>query len=142
MNSKDLTKRRMCMKAREAYRGGSRRQPHSSSSQHAALRSGLPAGAVREVLAPMDELAPGAKARGLARCDSLRRRRRRQTRASGPSFSTMASWSTRRRPIRRLLCTMVRSSSAPPAATSSAEGASVIRCKCNYNFLCSMLVLH
>jgi hypothetical protein len=53
------------MKAREAYRGGSRRQPHSKSSQPTALGSGLPAGAAREVLAPADELAPGAEAQGL-----------------------------------------------------------------------------
>jgi hypothetical protein len=60
------------MKAREAYQGGSRRQLHSRLSQLAALGSGLLAGAAREVLAPEDELALGAEARGMAWCDGLR----------------------------------------------------------------------
>jgi hypothetical protein len=52
--------------SREAYRGVSKRQPHSRSSKPAVLGSGLPTGVVHEVLAPAEKLASGAEARGLA----------------------------------------------------------------------------
>jgi hypothetical protein len=123
MNSKDPINRKMCKQAREAHRGGSRRRPHSRSSQPVVHGSGLPTGAACEVLAPAEKLASGAEARGLARCDGLRRHRGRRTRASGPSSSSTASWVTRRRLIRRLLCAMVGSSSAPLTATSGAARA-------------------
>jgi hypothetical protein len=74
----DLTrpdKEKAKMKARETYRGGSRRQPHSRSSQPAVSVDGPLAGTMLDVLAPAEELIPGAEARGLARCDGLRSRR-------------------------------------------------------------------
>jgi hypothetical protein len=60
------------MQAREAYRGGFRRQPHSRSSQPEVFGDGPLARSVRDVLAPAEELIPGVEARGLAKCDGLR----------------------------------------------------------------------
>jgi hypothetical protein len=48
------------MQAREAYRGGSRRQPYSRSSQPAASVDGPLGGTTPDVLAPAVELIPGA----------------------------------------------------------------------------------
>jgi hypothetical protein len=70
-------KEKVRMQAREAYQGGSRRQPHSRSFQPATLGDGPPTGAAWEVLAHADELTLGAEARGLAKCESVRRRRGR-----------------------------------------------------------------
>jgi hypothetical protein len=57
---------------REAYRGESKRQSHSRSSQPAVPWSELSTGMACEVLAPVELLALGAEARGLARCDGLK----------------------------------------------------------------------
>jgi hypothetical protein len=65
------------MQARETYRGGSRRQPHSRSSQPAVSVDGPLAGMTLNVLAPAEELIPGVESQGLARCDGLRRHRGR-----------------------------------------------------------------
>jgi hypothetical protein len=65
------------MRARETYRGRSRRQPHSMSSQPAASMDGPLTGMTLDVLAPAVELILGAEARGLTKCDGLRRRRGR-----------------------------------------------------------------
>jgi hypothetical protein len=65
------------MQAREAYREGSRRQPHSRLFQPTVSGDGPFMGMARDVLAPVEELIPGAEAQGLAKCDGLRRRRGR-----------------------------------------------------------------
>jgi hypothetical protein len=65
------------MQAREAYRDGSRRQPHSSSSHPAESVDGPLVGTSLDVLAPAEELISGTEAWGLARCDGLGRRRGR-----------------------------------------------------------------
>jgi hypothetical protein len=60
------------MQAREAYQGGSRRLPHSRSSQPVVSVDRPLARTAPDVLAPAVELIPGAEARGLTRCDGLR----------------------------------------------------------------------
>jgi hypothetical protein len=72
-----LDKENTRMQAREAYRDGSRRKPHSRSSHPTISGDGPLAGMARDVLAPAEELIPGGEARGLAKCDGLRRRRGR-----------------------------------------------------------------
>jgi hypothetical protein len=74
------------MGAWEAYRGGSRRQPHTRSSQPAVSMDGPLTGMAHDVPAPAVEIIPGdeargiipsAEARGLTKCDGLRRHYRR-----------------------------------------------------------------